>query len=231
MKEKAQIYLTITAHPDDEALGFAGSSFQLSKKGHKVYNLILSGDVAARRHRPDVEELKSHTENAQKFMGAEAPILGPFPNIKFNMVPHLEMVQFIEKVIEDIQPDFIFTHHPYDLNNDHYHTSKACQAAARLYQRKPINPIKGLYFMEIPSSTDWAFPVDGQNFRPDTFLEIGEDGLEAKLKSLYAYEGVMRPYPHPRSDEAIRALAVLRGSQVGKNLCEGFQTAMNIIEP
>ena len=224
-------YLTVTAHPDDEALGFGASSYVLTKKGHKVFNCILSGSVDARRHRPDVEELEIHTNNAQKFMGAEPPILGPFPNIKFNTVSHLELVQFIEKIIEDVQPDVIITHHPYDLNNDHYHTSKACQAAARLYQRKPWKPLKSLYFMEIPSSTDWAFPVDGQNFVPDTFIEVGEEGVENKLKALYAYKGVMRPYPHPRSDESIKALATLRGSQVGKQYCEAFQTAMNIIEP
>lgn len=225
------IYLTVTAHPDDEILGFGGSTTVLTASGHKVFNLILSGDVAARRHRPNVEALKQHTYKAQQIVGAEAPILGPFPNIQFNTVPHLEMVQFIEQHIEEIQPDVIITHHPYDLNNDHYHTSKACQAASRLFQRKSVKPLKALYFMEVPSSTDWAFPVDGQQFRPDTFIEIGEIGLTKKLQALYAYEGVMRPYPHPRSDEAIRALAVLRGSQIGRQLSEGFQTAMNIITP
>jgi LmbE family N-acetylglucosaminyl deacetylase len=225
------IYLTVTAHPDDEILGFGGSASVLTIKGHVVYNLILSGNVEARMHRPDHEALLQHTATAQKIVGAQSPILGSFPNIKFNSVPHLEIVQFIEKYIEELQPDIVITHHPYDLNNDHYHTSKACQAAVRLFQRKPIKPLKALYFMEIPSSTDWAFPLDGQQFRPDAFIEIGEEGLSRKLEALYAYEGVMRKYPHPRSDEAIRALAVLRGSQVGLNLCEGFQTAMNIIEP
>jgi LmbE family N-acetylglucosaminyl deacetylase len=225
------VYLTITAHPDDEILGFGGSTFALSSKGNIVYNLILSGNVEARRHRPDQEALLQHIATAQKIVGAQAPILGSFPNIKFNSVPHLEIVQFIEKYIEKVQPDIVITHHPYDLNNDHYHTSKACQAAVRLFQRKPIRPLTALYFMEIPSSTDWAFPVDGQQFRPDTFIEIGEDGLSRKLEALNAYEGVMRKYPHPRSYEAIRALSVLRGSQVGRDLCEGFQTAMNIIEP
>jgi LmbE family N-acetylglucosaminyl deacetylase len=225
------IYLTVTAHPDDEILGFGASTFVLTSNGHIVYNLILSGNVEARRHKPNLEDLVQHAHTAQKLVGAQLPILGTFPNIEFNTVPHLDMVQYIEGVIEKVQPDIIITHHPYDLNNDHYHTSKACQAAVRLFQRKPIKPLKALYFMEIPSSTDWAFPVDGQQFRPDTFIEIGEAGLSRKLEALYAYEGVMRKYPHPRSDESIRALAILRGSQVGRNLCEGFQTAMNIIEP
>ena len=225
------IYLTVTAHPDDEILGFGGSTFALTNRGHVVFNVILSGNVEARMHRPEQDALLQHIATAQKIVGAQAPILGSFPNIKFNSVPHLEIVQFIEKYIEDIQPDVVITHHPYDLNNDHYHTSKACQAAVRLFQRKPIKPLTALYFMEIPSSTDWAFPVDGQQFRPDTFIEIGEEGISRKLEALYAYEGIMRKYPHPRSDEAIRALAVLRGSQVGRNLCEGFQTALNIIVP
>ena len=224
-------YLTVTAHPDDEILGFGGSASVLTNKGHDVFNLILSGNVEARRHRPDQEALLNHAAAAQKIVGAKAPILGSFPNIKFNSVPHLEIVQFIENYIEQIQPDVVITHHTFDLNNDHYHTSIACQAAVRLFQRKPIKRLTSLYFMEIPSSTDWAFPVGVQQFRPDTFIEIGEEGLGKKIEALYAYEGVMRAYPHPRSDEAIRALAVLRGSQVGRNLCEGFQTAMNVIEP
>lgn len=225
------VYLTVTAHPDDEVLGFGGSSFVLTLAGHKVYNLILSGNVEARNYRPEIDELRKHSYTAQEIIGAEKPIFGPFPNIKFNTIPHLDLVQFIEKYISEIQPDFVITHHPYDLNNDHYHTSKSCQAAVRLFQRKPLKPLKSLYFMEIPSSSDWAFPVDGQQFRPDTFIEIGEDGLSKKIDALNAYEGIMRPYPHPRSHEAIRALALIRGSQVGRNLCEGFQTAMNIIEP
>ncbi len=225
------IYLTVAAHPDDEILGFGGSTFILTSNGHVVYNLILSGSVEARTHKPNQEDLFQHIHTAQNIVGAQLPILGLFPNIMFNTIPHLEIVQFIEGHIEKLQPDIVITHHPYDLNNDHYHTSKACQAAVRLFQRKPIKPLTSFYFIEIPSSTDWAFPIDGQQFMPDTFIEIGEEGLRLKLEALYAYEGVMRTYPHPRSDEAIRALAVLRGSQIGRNLCEGLQTAMNVIQP
>lgn len=216
--------LTVTAHPDDEVLGFGGASYVLSQKGYTVYNLILSGAADARQNRPKIEELNAHTNKAQEVIGAEPPILGPFPNIKFNTVPHLELVQFIEKYIEELEPELVFTHHPYDLNNDHYHTSKACQAAVRLFQRKDVKPVKGFYFMEIPSSTDWAFPVDGQNFSADTFIELGKAGVEKKIESLSMYEGVMRDYPHPRSREALTGLAAYRGGQAGLNYAEAFQT-------
>lgn len=222
--------LSVTAHPDDEALGFGATAAKLASQGNTIYNCILSGNVDARQFRPEVEELHQHTLNAQKIMGAQAPVLGSFPNIKFNTIPHLELVQFIEKAIMDVQPDFIFTHHPYDLNNDHYHVSKACQAASRLSQRKDVKPVKGLYFMEIPSSTDWAFPVDANGFRPNTFFEIGEEFLKVKIKAVDAYKGVMRPYPHPRSPEGLTGLAAYRGGQSGLNYAEAFQAIYQIFD-
>lgn len=215
--------LSVTAHPDDEALGFGATAAKLSAQGHLVYNCILSGNVNARQHRPEVAELLVHTKEAQRIMGSQEPILGNFPNIEFNTVPHLELVQFIESVIEKVMPDYIFTHHPYDLNNDHYHVSKACQAASRLSQRKPVKPVKGIYLMEIPSSTDWAFPVDGNSFQANTFFEVGEELIDIKLKAINAYKGVMRPYPHPRSAEAIKGLAAYRGGQAGVMYAEAFQ--------
>ncbi|QBK77612.1 PIG-L deacetylase family protein [Myroides odoratimimus] len=223
MKDR-KVILSVTAHPDDEALGFGASAAKWSAEGHLIYNCILSGDVEARQFRPDVDLLHHHTNKSQEILGAQAPILGNFPNIKFNTVPHLELVQFIEKVIEQIQPDYIFTHHPYDLNNDHYQVSKACQAASRLFQRRDnIKPIKGLFLMEIPSSTDWAYSIDGNSFQPNMFVEVGKENVMKKIEAIDAYEGVMRPYPHPRSEEVIMGLAAMRGGQGGLNYAEAFQ--------
>lgn len=222
-------YLTVTAHPDDEVLGFGGSSSYLSSKGHQIVNCILSGSVDARVNRPELIELNKNIIKAQSIIGAKSTILGDYPNIKFNTVPHLEIVQFIESVIEKVEPDYIITHHPSDLNNDHYHTSIACQAAARLFQRKPLKSIKGLYYMEILSSTDWSFSTESK-FSPDTFIPIGKLGLEKKIEALIEYKDIMRPYPHSRSRESLKSLAILRGSQAGREYCESFETALNIIE-
>lgn len=220
-------YLTVTAHPDDEILGFGGSTFVLSSKGHTIHNLILSGNVEVRENRPELLDLRNQSSEAQKVVGAQSPIFGNFPNLRFNLVPHIELVKFIEKYILSIKPDVIVTHHPYDLNNDHYHTSLACQAAFRIHQRKNLSPMKALYFMEVLSSTDWAFSQGSLHFRPDTFIEIGDQGVQKKLDALGHYEGVMRDFPHSRSENTIRSLATIRGSQAGLFYCEGFQTAFH----
>ncbi|MBW9235583.1 PIG-L family deacetylase, partial [Leptospira santarosai] len=84
---------------------------------------ILSGDVNARNFRPSTEELNEDVNSSMNILGVDRVITGEFPNIEFNMVPHLKLVQFIEKAIIETGADVIFTHHPADLNNDHLHTS------------------------------------------------------------------------------------------------------------
>lgn len=224
-----RIILSVTAHPDDEVLGFGAAAAKFVQQGDKVYNCILCGNVEARRARPELQELHADADSAQDILGCETPIFGEFPNIQFNTVPHLKLVQFIENVIESVKPDYIFTHFPYDLNNDHYHVSIACQAASRLYQRKAVQRICGLFFMEVPSSTDWAYPVGNNIFSPNTYVEVGLELIEKKIQALEAYKGVMRSFPHPRSPEVLKGLAAYRGGQSGSIYAEAFQSVFFLL--
>lgn len=218
--------LVVVAHPDDEVLGCGGTTARMTSSGGVSTACVLVGNADARSAKPATGQLTEHTIEAQTILNASNPIVGDFPNIKLNTVPHLDLVQFIEAAIVATSPQLIFTHHPADLNDDHRQTSAACQAAARLFQRDTEVPaLRGLYYMEVLSSTDWSFAHGSERFVPDTYVEIRDQGLSAKLQALAAYEGVMRPYPHPRSTESIRALAVHRGSQARMDLAEAFQTA------
>ena len=221
--------LIVAAHPDDEVLGCGATASLLAARGLTVRSCILSGQAAARRERPELEELHVDMHRAQGILGLGEPVLGDFPNIKLNTVPHLELVQFIEAVMLETDVDVLFTHHPSDLNDDHVQTSRACQAAARLSQRRSdVPPLRALYFMEILSSTEWTFGAGGDQFRAETFCEIGEELLQKKLDALACYRGVLREYPHPRSKEVVRALATLRGSQAGVQLAEAFQAPFRL---
>lgn len=217
--------LIVVAHPDDEVLGCGGTGAALAASGHAVRACILAAHAEARGGRPQGAALDADLRRAQALLGFGEPILGSFPNIRLNSVPHLELVQFIEAALVATRATVVFTHHPSDINDDHAQVSRACQAAARLPQRRPgLDAIERLLFMEIPSSTDWSYAHAGLPFEPDTFVAIGAQ-YERKIEALRAYSGVMRPYPHPRSEDSLRALAVLRGSQAGVGLAESFVTA------
>ena len=220
-------YLIIVSHPDDEVLGAGASIYKWTKSGDLVDVCILCAEAKARAFRPEDNELEDDTNASNKFLGVNYIYEGTFPNIEMNTVPHLKLVQFIEKAIVDSEPDILITHHPADTNNDHLHTSISCQEAVRLFQRRnDVKPIKELWYMEIPSCTEWALNTAFNRFQPNTFVEIGKDGVDAKVKALSMYRGVMRPYPHPRSAEAIEGFAAYRGCQSGCNYAEAFEVAL-----
>lgn len=216
-------YLVVVAHPDDEALGAGATIHKLIKEGNKVAVAIMVGKVAARAN---VSETLSEDEaNAMSIMGVKKVYQADFPNIKMNTVPHLELVQFIEACITDWQAEAIITHHPSDTNIDHQETGKAVNAACRLFQRTDgVLKLKELLYMEVPSSTEWSLNTAENRFVPNTFIEIGEEGIKVKLEALNAYKGVMRLFPHPRSEKAIEGLAAYRGVQSGRKYAEAFES-------
>lgn len=215
-------YLIVVAHPDDEVLGAGATINKLIKEGNNIAVVTMANHAAARANISDT--LAIDQAKAMKILGVEKVYAADFPNIKMNTVPHLELVQFVEKCIIDFNADAIITHHPSDTNNDHVQTSYAVQAACRLFQRRENFPaLKELLYMEVLSSTEWSLDSSANRFTPNYFVEIEKNGVNVKLEALSAYKGVMRPYPHPRSTEAIEGLAAYRGAQSGCNYAEAFE--------
>lgn len=220
-------YLIVVAHPDDEVLGAGASIYKWTHRGDKVDVCIMSTEAKARTFRPKDNELNDDLNASADYLGIGKKYEGSFPNIEMNTVPHLHLVQFIEKAILDSQPDVVITHHSADTNNDHLQTSMACQEAIRLFQRRPeVKPIAEFWYMEVPSCTEWALNTSMNRFHPNTWVEVGKVGVDAKVQALSMYRGVMRPYPHPRSSEAIEGFAAYRGCQAGCNYAEAFETAL-----
>lgn len=216
-------YLLVVAHPDDEVLG-AGATISKLSKEHQVDVCIISAAAQARTLRPDDAALSDDIHKSSGLLNIKNIYYGDFPNIKMNQEPHLHLVQFIEKAILESKADVVITHHPSDTNNDHMHTSLACQAAIRLFQRRTdVKPLQEFWYMEVLSATEWSVNTSMNRFMPNLFIEVGEDGVESKVKALSPYRDVMRPFPHPRSPEAIKGLAAYRGVQANCNYAEAFE--------
>jgi len=216
-------YLLVVAHPDDECLGAGATIHKLVRAGNPVAVATMASRAAARVNLSSA--LAEEQARAFEILGIGKAYAADFPNIKMNAVPHLELVQFIEGCIQDFGAEAIITHHPSDTNIDHAITSGAAQAAAHLFQRREGVPaLRELRYMETASATEWSLDSSLNRFLPNHYVEIGEDGLEVKLRALACYKGVMRPYPHPRSAEALRGLAAWRGAQAGCLYAEAFET-------
>lgn len=217
-------YLIVVAHPDDEVLGIGATIHKLTSEGHNVDVCIMCTQVKARAFRPEDDELNHDLNASSKMLGISNIFEGAFPNIEMNTVPHLQLVQFIESAIVKSNADVVVTHHPSDTNNDHLQTSLACQAAIRLFQRRPgVKPLSEFWFMEVLSSTEWAINTAMNRFAPNLYIEVGKEAVKIKTKALALYRDVMRPYPHPRSNEAIEGLAAYRGAQAGCCYAEAFE--------
>lgn len=220
-------YLLVVAHPDDEVLGAGASMFRWSREGHQIDVAIMCTEAKARAFRPEDKELDEDLNASSDFLGIHRKFEATFPNIEMNTVPHLKLVQFIESAIRESEPDIIITHHPADTNNDHLQTSMACQEAVRLFQRRPeVKRVQELWYMEVPSCTEWKINSAMVSFNPNCYVEVGKEGVDAKVKALSMYRGVMRPYPHPRSAEFIEGLAAYRGGQWGLMYAEAFEVVV-----
>ena len=152
-------------------------------------------------------------------LGARDLFLYSLPDNRFDTVSLLDVVKIVEELVEHQQPQVIYTHHGGDLNIDHVVVHRAVLTATR-----PVAgcPVKEIYAFEVPSSTEWAFGQFQPAFQPNVFVNISAT-LETKVQAMALYESEARPFPHPRSPEALKALARRWGSAVGVEAAEAFE--------
>ena len=223
--------LIVAAHPDDEVLGCGATAARLVREGHSVSISILAEGITSRfqsredADRSQLETLKDHARNAAKVLGVADVSFHGLPDNRLDSVPMLEVVKIVEQLIEKIQPERIYTHHAGDLNVDHGVVSRAVMIASRPMENTPV---KELYQFEVPSSTEWAFQQFEPSFRPNVFMNVS-DTLTFKLRAMSCYETEARKFPHPRSPEALTAIARRWGSVVGCEAAEAFQLTRAIV--
>ena len=146
------------------------------------------------------------------------------PDNRLDTVPLLDVVKIVESLVERLQPEVIYTHHAGDLNVDHGVIHRAVLTATRPVTGQPVREI---YAFEVASSTEWAFQRIEPAFRPNVFVDITRT-IEAKIAAMECYETEARKFPHPRSPEALRALATRWGSVVGCAAAEAFELVRSV---
>jgi LmbE family N-acetylglucosaminyl deacetylase len=223
-----RVALVVSAHPDDEALGCGGTIARLAAAGVEVHLAFLSDGVNARGDVVDADSLgrrRRMGDEAAAILGARAPSYLDLPDNRLDSLDLLDVVVAVERITRRVDPDLVLTHSAADLNIDHRLCAQAVTTALR---PMPGQRARALLSFEVASSTEWGFGTTGPQFTPDVFVDI-EAYLAQKLTALDAYGEEMRAFPHPRSAEAIAALARWRGATAGVAAAEALQVVRVVI--
>jgi LmbE family N-acetylglucosaminyl deacetylase len=207
--------LIIVAHPDDEVLGCGATIAKYTKNGNEVQVVFLADGFSSRLNDDNRDAV---AKQVAEILNCNQPIFLDFPDNQLDIIPLLEIVKKIEKVVGDFQPNIIYTHHFGDLNIDHQITHKAVMTACR---PQPNFCVKEIYSFEILSATHWQSSSMGNTFTPHYFVNIN-GFMSKKIEALQCYDNEMREAPHARSYESVKNLSRFRGSLVGIESAEAF---------
>lgn len=198
--DKANI-LAIGAHPDDIEFGCGGALVKYTRKGHRLFLLVMTGGGMGGSSSVRMKE----QEDSGEILGAEKIYWGGYEDTHLNT--DIELIGKIESVIAEVRPDFIFCNYPDDTHQDHRHLSQAITSATRY--------IRNVLFFEGPTT---------QNFGPQVFVDIS-DTLNQKVAALEAHRSqVMKTNIEDLSIvEVARSSANFRGIQGRVKYAEAFQ--------
>jgi LmbE family N-acetylglucosaminyl deacetylase len=211
--------LVIGAHPDDELLGAGGTFARHVLSGDEVHAIVVADGAASRYPHELKVKLEKDAGRAAEVIGFASLRFLELPDQRLDTVPLIELTQLLERELDEIDPGLVYTHFPGDVNADHGLVSRAAWTACRPYYRPGL---RRFAVFETPSSTEWAWPLDGAQLQPNMFVDVTAT-LDTKIAAMECYESELRDYPHPRSSQALRERAAFWGSQVGLRAAEPFR--------
>lgn len=214
--------LVIAPHNDDEILGVGGTMAKYVKQGHEVIVCeVTAGDLDDEL----VQLQKKEAIASHNLLGINKTIFMNLPVVGLKEMKTTEINHSFYQVISEIKPEIVFIPHKGDMHIDHRMVIEAAMVALR-----PVNHlnIKAIYAYETLSETEWNIPCADNAFIPTVYNNITME-LELKIEAMKCHASQLCDYPHPRSLEAIEALAKYRGSTVFCHYAEAFMVIRSLL--
>ncbi len=217
--------LVVSPHPDDEVLGVGGTLLRRKAEGESIAWLIMTS-ISTETGWSSKVVLQRKDEIAQitEHFGFDCVFELDYPTTQLDQIPMNELVSAVSSVIKEYSPDEVFIPHPSDIHSDHRVTFDVVASCTKWF-RSPS--VKRILAYETLSETEFGLEPN-KRFQPNVYVNI-EGFLERKLQAMSIYSTEIQKFPFPRSNEAISALAVLRGSNSGCREAEAFELLRELI--
>ncbi|TRZ51511.1 MAG: PIG-L family deacetylase [Dehalococcoidia bacterium] len=216
--------LIIAPHPDDEVLGCGGTMVKHNLSGDEVYLCIITKTYTPEWSEDEARERRKEVLRVNQILGIKKTYFLDLPTVKLDTIPQKELNERLGQVINEVQPEVVYIPHQGDINKDHQLVFGAAMVATRPI---PDSAIKKVLCYEVLSETEWGAPFVESVFTPNVYVDIS-GVLETKLKAMSEYKSELKEFPHPRSLEAISALAKMRGTAAGVEAAEAFMLVREI---
>ena len=214
----------VAPHPDDETLGCGGTLLRHVAHDEAVHWLIVSDvrpefgftEAAVQRRREEIQRV------AAAYNFAAVHNLG-FPPAGLDALPMKELVRSIGQAIAEISPTALYLPFRGDVHTDHAAVFDAVSSCTKWFRYPSVRRI---LCYETLSETDFGLDP-ARAFTPHSFVDI-TPYLERKIEIAAMYAGEMEEFPFPRSAEALKALAKVRGAACGCRAAESFMLLREI---
>ena len=210
--------LVVAVHPDDETLGCGGTLLKHKAKGNEIHWMIVTEMTEQFGFTPSAMARRAREiEMVDQMYGFDGVHRLGFPATQLDRVPMSQLVTAISKVFKCVQPDQVYLPFQHDVHSDHQYAFTAAYSCTKSFRYPSVRKVM---MLETLSETDFAQTASG-GFVPNLFVDIS-DTFDRKMEILRVYESELDSHPFPRSEESIRALALLRGAAAGCKYAESF---------
>ena len=211
--------IVIAPHPDDETLGVGGTLLRRKAEGATIaWVIVTKMSIELGWSEDRVKQRDDEINRITQLYDFDEVYALNFQTAQLDAIPMSNIVTALSRVFKSFSPEEVFVPHPADVHTDHRVVFNAVSACTKWFRYPSV---KRVLAYETLSETDFGLGTD-QAFRPNVFVDINHF-VSKKLEAMDIYASDVGEFPFPRSHEAIRALATLRGAASGYNSAEAFE--------
>ncbi|AZO41862.1 MULTISPECIES: PIG-L deacetylase family protein [Mesorhizobium] len=217
--------LVIAPHPDDEVLGCGGTIARIAAEGGEAHVAVVTRGCPPAFTEEMTQRVRCEAKTAHACLGVRQTHWLDLPAAQIAQTPHSTVNAALQALLQEVKPDTLLIPFVGDVHMDHQLIFLSSLVAARPTQAHYPRTIMAY---ETVSETNWNAPYVTPTFVPNVFIDI-ESTLDRKLEAASMFGSQMKNFPHERSIETLRALAIVRGTAVHLRAAEAFVLLRNVM--